>query len=107
MVSSVSGLTMSMNQTLQDIFQRTEAVKQAYQNEKATLQQLQDTTSTLQKNTTVQDNLEKCFKESEKKTKKRFGKQEERIDEKFKDISTTMEKNQETIMTAIQSKNSD
>eukprot|EP00957_Ditylum_brightwellii_P007289 554109-Ditylum_brightwellii.AAC.1 len=39
--------------------------------------------------------------------KKQFEKQEERIDEKFNDISTAMEKSQETIMTMIQSKNSD
>eukprot|EP00957_Ditylum_brightwellii_P198444 15123407-Ditylum_brightwellii.AAC.1 len=117
-----------------DIFQHTEAVKQAYQNEKVYLQQLHNTTLALQKDTTVQDNLamlckqndaiskktdeleawkkqfdiaqENCFKESEKKMKKQFKKWEERINEKFKDISTTMEKNQETIMTAIQSKNS-
>eukprot|EP00957_Ditylum_brightwellii_P124821 9514683-Ditylum_brightwellii.AAC.1 len=38
--------------------------------------------------------------------KEQFEKQEERIDDKFIDISTAMEKNQEIIMTAIQSKNS-
>eukprot|EP00957_Ditylum_brightwellii_P178642 13606893-Ditylum_brightwellii.AAC.1 len=36
--------------------------------------------------------------------KKRFKKQEDCIDENFEDISTTIEKTQKTIMTAIQSK---
>eukprot|EP00957_Ditylum_brightwellii_P145055 11047757-Ditylum_brightwellii.AAC.1 len=39
--------------------------------------------------------------------KKRFKKQEERIDEKFKDISVTMEKNQESLLTAFQTQNSE
>eukprot|EP00957_Ditylum_brightwellii_P025750 1947973-Ditylum_brightwellii.AAC.1 len=39
--------------------------------------------------------------------KKRFEKQEERIDEKFKDISGTMEKNQESLLTAFQTQQSE
>eukprot|EP00957_Ditylum_brightwellii_P017300 1303199-Ditylum_brightwellii.AAC.1 len=38
--------------------------------------------------------------------KKQFEHQEERIDGKFKDMNTTMEKNKESIMNAIKSKNS-
>eukprot|EP00957_Ditylum_brightwellii_P032963 2499481-Ditylum_brightwellii.AAC.1 len=39
--------------------------------------------------------------------KKWFEKQEEHIDEKFKDISVTMEKNQESLLTAFQTKKSE
>eukprot|EP00957_Ditylum_brightwellii_P183099 13946000-Ditylum_brightwellii.AAC.1 len=38
--------------------------------------------------------------------KKQFEKQEECIDEKFKDISATMEKNQESLLTAFQTQKS-
>eukprot|EP00957_Ditylum_brightwellii_P066014 5006406-Ditylum_brightwellii.AAC.1 len=39
--------------------------------------------------------------------KKRFEKQEECIDEKFKDISATMKKNQESLLTAFQTQKSE
>eukprot|EP00957_Ditylum_brightwellii_P118720 9054904-Ditylum_brightwellii.AAC.1 len=39
--------------------------------------------------------------------KKRFEKQEERIDEKFQDISAMMEKNQESLLTAFQTQKSE
>eukprot|EP00957_Ditylum_brightwellii_P141418 10774794-Ditylum_brightwellii.AAC.1 len=39
--------------------------------------------------------------------KKRFEKQEEHIDEIFKDISATMEKNQESLLTAFQTQKSE
>eukprot|EP00957_Ditylum_brightwellii_P161376 12287509-Ditylum_brightwellii.AAC.1 len=39
--------------------------------------------------------------------KKWFEKQEERIDEKFKDISATMDKNQESLLTAFQNQKSE
>eukprot|EP00957_Ditylum_brightwellii_P014442 1087811-Ditylum_brightwellii.AAC.1 len=39
--------------------------------------------------------------------KKQFERQEERIDEKFKDISVTMEKNQESLLTTFQTQKSE
>eukprot|EP00957_Ditylum_brightwellii_P115652 8821501-Ditylum_brightwellii.AAC.1 len=39
--------------------------------------------------------------------KKQFEKQEECIDKKFKDISATMEKNQESLLTAFQNQKSE
>eukprot|EP00957_Ditylum_brightwellii_P102267 7795486-Ditylum_brightwellii.AAC.1 len=63
-VSSVSGLTASTNQTLQDIFQQTKAVKIAYQNKKVSLQQMHNTTMALQTDTTTQDNLAMLCKQT-------------------------------------------
>eukprot|EP00957_Ditylum_brightwellii_P176203 13417126-Ditylum_brightwellii.AAC.1 len=108
-------------QALQDILKRIETVENEYKKDKVSLKELVETTSAMQNNTTVHNNLallceqtasiskksdeleawkqqfdaaQERFKESEKKMKKWFEKQEESIDEKFKDISAMMEKNQ-------------
>eukprot|EP00957_Ditylum_brightwellii_P150169 11435542-Ditylum_brightwellii.AAC.1 len=100
--SSVSGLT-----------DPKETEEKAYQEDKAMLQQLQETTTALQHDTTVQDNLALFCKTNRvhlTKTDKleawKFERQEESTDDKFKDMNTAMEKNQESIMNAINSKNS-
>ena len=124
-----------LRQTLQNIVPGTELSGKAHVNNNASVTILHETTAAIKKATLVQDNLtmlrdqtqaierktnelekwkesfdeaqEQRFKESEKKMKKRFDKQEERIDNKFNDMSKAMEKNQASLLTALDNKNSE